>query len=92
MGVVQAFSTAVEPMTAKELSISCGGDELLIGSSFNRIKKGRLTGGIVRLMRPLCALGVFRETKGQIQTYESTTISELLPRPPLLGGYQFMLV
>jgi hypothetical protein len=42
MGVVQDLSTAGEPKTAKELSLSCGGDELLIGTSINRIRKAGL--------------------------------------------------
>jgi hypothetical protein len=42
------------------------------------------------MMRPLVALGVFRET--DIQTYASTSISEILTAPPLIGGYQFMYV
>lgn len=41
-------------------------------------------------MRPLVALGVFRET--DVQTYTSTPISEVLTAPPLIGGYQFMCV
>jgi hypothetical protein len=40
------------------------------------------------MMRPLVALGVFRET--DIQTYASASISEVLTAPPLIGGYQFM--
>lgn len=39
-------------------------------------------------MRPLCALGIFRET--DVETYESTPISQVLTAPPLIGGYQFM--
>ena len=41
-------------------------------------------------MRPLVALGVFREI--DVQTYTSTPISEVLTAPPLIGGYQFMCV
>ena len=41
-------------------------------------------------MRPLVALGIFRETDAQ--TYTSTPISEVLTAPPLIGGYQFMCV
>lgn len=72
MGVVMEIVKADKPQTARQLSESCGGDELLI----------------VRMMRPLVALGVFQET--DVQTYTSTKISEVLTTPPLIGGYQFM--
>ncbi|KAH7117892.1 S-adenosyl-L-methionine-dependent methyltransferase [Dendryphion nanum] len=72
MGVLQGLVTAGRPMKASELSESCNGDERVI----------------VRMMRPLVALGIFRET--DVQTYESTAISQTLTAPPLLGGYQFM--
>jgi len=39
-------------------------------------------------MRPLTALGVFKET--DVRTYEATAISTTLTAPPLFGGYQFM--
>jgi hypothetical protein len=42
----------------------------------------------VRLMRPLTALGIFKET--DIETYTSTSISRMLMTPPLMGGFQFM--
>jgi hypothetical protein len=43
---------------------------------------------IVRLMRPLTALGIFIEVDSE--TYTSTPISEMLVTPALLGGFQFM--
>jgi hypothetical protein len=71
-GVLTDLVAAGKPKTSKELADSTGASEALI----------------VRLMRPLVALGVFRETG--IQTYESTPISQTLTAPPLIGGYQFM--
>jgi hypothetical protein len=71
-GVLTDLVSAGKPKTAKELEKSTGASE----------------GLIIRLMRPLVALGVFRET--DIETYESTPISQLLTAPPLIGGYQFM--
>ncbi|KAL6721636.1 hypothetical protein ACLMJK_000740 [Lecanora helva] len=72
MGVVTTLVESNQPKTAGELSELCGGDELLI----------------VRMMRPLLALGVFRET--DVKTYTSTPISQVLTAPPLINGYQFM--
>lgn len=72
LGVVHNLVQAGKPKTAKELAADCDGDEMLI----------------VRMMRPLVALGIFCETTSQ--TYESTPISEALVAPPLTGGYQFM--
>ncbi|TAQ89311.1 hypothetical protein B7494_g2377 [Chlorociboria aeruginascens] len=72
MGVVKDLAEAGKPKTAKELSAATGGDTLVI----------------VRMMRPLCCLGVFREV--DVQTYASTPVSELLNTPTLMGGYQFM--
>ncbi|KAJ5620312.1 hypothetical protein N7510_004296 [Penicillium lagena] len=72
MGIVTHLAKTGVPKSASELAASCGGSELVI----------------VRMMRPLVALGIFRET--EVQTYASTPISELLVAPPLLGGYQFM--
>jgi hypothetical protein len=71
-GVLTDLVEAGKPKTSKELADSTGASEALI----------------VRLMRPLVALGVFRET--DVQTYESTPISQQLTAPPLIGGYQFM--
>lgn len=71
-GVLTDLVAAGKPKTANELADSTGAAEQLI----------------IRLMRPLVALGVFRET--DIETYESTPISQTLTAPPLLGGYQFM--
>ena len=96
MGIVKDLATAGRPKTAKELSSSSGGDELLISRPTASpicvpyMGASGLTRWIVRLMRPLCVLGVFRET--DVQTYASTPISELLISPPLIGGYQFMSV
>ena len=42
------------------------------------------------MMRPLVALGVFREI--DVQTYTSTPVSQVLTAPPLISGYQFMCV
>ncbi|QKX60429.1 uncharacterized protein TRUGW13939_07574 [Talaromyces rugulosus] len=72
MGVVAKLAEAKQPMKAKDLAIVSGAAELLI----------------IRMMRPLVALGVFTETEPH--TYTSTPISEVLTTPPLLGGYQFM--
>jgi hypothetical protein len=72
MGVLTELAKAGTPKSAKELATLCNADELLI----------------VRLMRPLVALGVFRETDAQ--TYETTPVSQTLTAPPLIGGYQFM--
>lgn len=72
MGVLQDLVAAGKPKTASELSASCGGDERVI----------------IRMMRPLVALGIFKET--DVQTYEATPVSQTLTAPPLLGGYQFM--
>ncbi|KAF9267190.1 S-adenosyl-L-methionine-dependent methyltransferase [Marasmius fiardii PR-910] len=72
MGVVKDLVAAQKPKTAREIADSVSGSEMLI----------------VRMMRPLTALGVFRET--DVQTYTSSPISELLTSPPLIGGYQFM--
>jgi hypothetical protein len=71
-GVLTDLVAAGKPKTAKELSDSTGAAEMLI----------------IRLMRPLVALGVFRETENY--TYESTPISQTLTAPSLIGGYQFM--
>jgi hypothetical protein len=71
-GVLTDLVAAGKPKTSSEIADSTGASETLI----------------IRLMRPLVALGVFRET--DVQTYESTPISQLLTTPPLIGGYQFM--
>jgi hypothetical protein len=71
-GVVKDLVTAGKPKTAKELADSTGAAEMLI----------------IRMMRPLVALGVFRETDNY--TYDSTPISQTLMAPPLISGYQFM--
>jgi hypothetical protein len=71
-GVLTDLVAAGKPKTGKELADSTGASEALI----------------IRLMRPLVALGVFRET--DIETYESTPVSQTLTAPPLIGGYQYM--
>ncbi|KAF2110945.1 hypothetical protein BDV96DRAFT_650549 [Lophiotrema nucula] len=69
MGVLANLVKAGKPQTAKGLAASTGGDEMLI----------------VRLICPLVAKGVFRETN--VRTYATTPISETLIAPPLIGGY-----
>ncbi|KAF2642009.1 S-adenosyl-L-methionine-dependent methyltransferase [Massarina eburnea CBS 473.64] len=71
-GVLTALVSANKPMTATELATSTGTSSTLI----------------IRMMRPLTALGIFHET--DVYTYASSPISELLTAPPLMGGYQFM--
>ncbi|KAL9115201.1 MAG: hypothetical protein Q9227_000995 [Pyrenula ochraceoflavens] len=71
-GLLASLTTDKEPKSAQQLSAETGVEELLI----------------VRLMRPLTALGIFDEL--QPQTYSSTPISEMLMTPPLLGGFQYM--
>ncbi|KAF2868140.1 S-adenosyl-L-methionine-dependent methyltransferase [Massariosphaeria phaeospora] len=71
-GVLAALVAAGKPQTSKALAASTGASEALL----------------IRLMRPLVALGVFRETA--LHTYAATPISQTLMAPPLLGGYQFM--
>ena len=71
-GVLTDLVASPTPKTALALATSTGASETLI----------------IRMMRPLTALGIFRET--DITTYASTPISQLLTAPPLLGGYQFM--
>ncbi|KIJ48665.1 hypothetical protein M422DRAFT_777827 [Sphaerobolus stellatus SS14] len=72
MGVINDLVKGGKPKTAKELSTSCGGDEMLI----------------IRMMRPLVALGICHET--DVQTYASTPVSEALTTPALSGGFQYM--
>ncbi|KAI9695844.1 MAG: hypothetical protein M1820_008399 [Bogoriella megaspora] len=92
LGAVKKVVEMGKPVTAKELSISCGGEEMLISESLHLMESNwswvDLRLHAVRLMRPLVALGIFRET--DIQTYEATPISKTLMAPPLIGGYQFM--
>jgi hypothetical protein len=71
-GVVTDLVAAGKPKTGKELAESTGASETLI----------------IRMMRPLTALGIFREA--DVYTYEATPVSQLLTAPPLIGGYQFM--
>ncbi|KAK3320368.1 S-adenosyl-L-methionine-dependent methyltransferase [Cercophora scortea] len=71
-GVLTNLVAAGKPKTSKELAESTGASETLI----------------VRMMRPLTALGIFYEA--DVYTYEATPISRLLTAPPLFGGYQFM--
>ncbi|CAN8103135.1 unnamed protein product [Discula destructiva] len=71
-GVVTDLVAGGKPKTGKQLAESTGASEELI----------------IRLMRPLTALGIFREI--DVNTYAASPISELLVAPPLIGGYQFM--
>lgn len=71
-GVLTDLVAAGKPKTAKELEQSTGAAEQLI----------------IRMMRPLTALGIFKET--DVYTYEAAPVSQLLTAPPLIGGYQFM--
>lgn len=71
-GVVTDLVASGRPKTSKELAESTGASEKLI----------------VRLMRPLTPIGVFREEAEY--TYAATPISQALVTPALLGGYQFM--
>ncbi|KAK0706040.1 S-adenosyl-L-methionine-dependent methyltransferase [Lasiosphaeria miniovina] len=71
-GVLTDLVAAGKAKTAKQLAESTGASETLI----------------IRMMRPLTALGIFREVG--VSTYESAPISQLLTAPPLIGGYQFM--
>ncbi|MCJ1476920.1 hypothetical protein MMC13_005589 [Lambiella insularis] len=72
MGGVEAIVRSEKPLTAEELGSITGADHLLI----------------VRLMRPLVALGIFKET--DVETYTSTPISSTLTAPSLIGGYQVL--
>jgi hypothetical protein len=71
-GAVAHLVAAGKPKTSYELAKSTGASEMLI----------------IRMMRPLTALGIFHET--DVSTYEATPISQLLATPTLHGGYQFM--
>lgn len=71
-GVVADLVASGKPKTGKQLAESTGASEELI----------------IRMMRPLTALGIFREV--DVHTYAASPISELLVAPPLIGGYQFM--
>ncbi|TVY65553.1 O-methyltransferase asqD [Lachnellula suecica] len=72
MGVLDDLVAAGKPKPAQDLGSACKVDPILI----------------VRMMRPLVALGIFQET--DVQTYDSTPISQTLVAPPLVGGYLFM--
>ncbi|KAI1181015.1 S-adenosyl-L-methionine-dependent methyltransferase [Nemania sp. FL0916] len=71
-GVIQKIAQSATPVTADQLSQSSGAEKLLI----------------VRLLRPLVALGFVKETSQE--EYASTRITTTLVDRSLLGGYQFM--
>ncbi|MCJ1286004.1 hypothetical protein MMC26_005346 [Xylographa opegraphella] len=72
MGALQAIVQSRTPMTVTQLATITGADKVLI----------------VRLLRPLVALGYFTET--DIETYTSTPISQMLTAPHFFGGFQFL--
>ncbi|KAH7309198.1 S-adenosyl-L-methionine-dependent methyltransferase [Stachybotrys elegans] len=71
-GVIQEIAKSEHPLSANDLANTSGAEKLLI----------------VRLLRPLTALGIVREV-GQ-ETYAPTAITKTLVDRALLGGYQFM--
>ncbi|KAI0816531.1 S-adenosyl-L-methionine-dependent methyltransferase [Xylaria sp. FL0064] len=71
-GVIQEIAKSDSPITAEHLSKTSGADKLLI----------------VRLLRPLSALGVVKETRQE--EYARTPITKILVDRSMLGGYQFM--
>ncbi|CAJ2500228.1 Uu.00g030810.m01.CDS01 [Anthostomella pinea] len=71
-GVIQEIAKAEPSVTADHLASVSGADRLLI----------------VRLLRPLAALGVVKETSQEV--YAPTPITKVLVDRALLGGYQFM--
>ncbi|KAI1261979.1 S-adenosyl-L-methionine-dependent methyltransferase [Xylariaceae sp. FL1019] len=71
-GVIQEIAKAKPSVTADHLASVSGADRLLI----------------VRLLRPLAALGVVKETSQEV--YAPTPITKVLVDCALLGGYQFM--
>lgn len=70
LGVVNKLASSDSPMTAAELAKTTGGDELLI----------------IRMIRPLIAMGFFKETDQF--TYAPTPITHALATPALSGGFQ----
>jgi hypothetical protein len=71
-GVIQEIAKADGPLTAEQLSKATGADSLLI----------------VRLLRPLGALGFVKETG--VEEYAASPLTLMLVDRALLGGYQFM--
>ncbi|KAI0544971.1 S-adenosyl-L-methionine-dependent methyltransferase [Xylaria curta] len=71
-GVVQEIAKSDSSISADQLASVSGADKLLI----------------VRLLRPLNALGFVNETKQE--EYAPTPITKILVDRALLGGYQFM--
>ncbi|KAH9906647.1 S-adenosyl-L-methionine-dependent methyltransferase [Xylariomycetidae sp. FL2044] len=71
-GVIQEIAKSDSPSSADHLASVSGADRLLI----------------VRLMRPLNALGIVKETSQE--EYAPTPITKTLVDRALLGGYQFM--
>lgn len=90
MGLVPTICQADAPVTADELAKSSGSEKLLIGKTVVKYPwpLQTLNMDAVRLMRPLTASGIFKETG--VETYTSTRISQMLMAPPLIGGFQFM--
>jgi len=72
MGIVPSIVENKKPVTAGELAKKSGAEKLLI----------------VRMMRPLTALGIFKETDEE--TYTSAPISQTLMAPALMGGFTYM--
>ncbi|EMR61870.1 putative o- protein [Eutypa lata UCREL1] len=71
-GVIQEIAQSDSPLSADDLAKVSGADRLLI----------------VRLLRPLSALGFVKETNQE--EYGPTPITKTLVDRALLGGYQFM--
>ncbi|KAI0477477.1 S-adenosyl-L-methionine-dependent methyltransferase [Xylariaceae sp. FL0804] len=71
-GVIQQIFNSDSPVTADELAKTSGADKLLI----------------VRLMRPLNALGIVKETSSEV--YGATRVTKILREPAMLGMFQFM--
>ncbi|KAH9999722.1 S-adenosyl-L-methionine-dependent methyltransferase [Xylariaceae sp. FL0662B] len=71
-GVIQEIAKSDSPSSAEHLAKVSGADRLLI----------------VRLLRPLNAMGIVKETSQE--EYAPTAITKTLVDRALLGGYQFM--
>lgn len=71
-GVIQEIAKSESPSSADHLAAVSGADRLLI----------------VRLLRPLNALGFVKETSQE--EYAPTAITKTLVERAMLGGYQFM--
>ncbi|KAI0397862.1 S-adenosyl-L-methionine-dependent methyltransferase [Xylariaceae sp. FL0594] len=71
-GVIQRIAASDSPTSAEELATATKANKLLI----------------VRLLRPLSALGFVKETG--LEEYAPTPITKALMDRALLGGYQFM--